>query len=135
MEAKMRFRSDAEVWSVVEKFESCTFELAEFDHGRHLAVGMAYLSAESFEEAMRRMRASLQQFSAHHGKTGYHETITRFWLEQLREVRASEQGEELWALCNRAAERLADKELIFAYYSRELLTSADARENWVAPRR
>ena len=130
----MRFRSDAEVWSVVEKFEFCTFGLAEFDHAKHLAVGMAYLES-GFDEAMRRMRASLRRFSAHHGKTGYHETITRFWLERLGEIRASFAGEELWALCNRAAERLGDKDLIFEYYDRDRLMSEEAKLTWVAPGR
>jgi len=128
----MRFRTDAEVWSVVEKFEQCEFSLAEFDHANHLAVGLAYLSESGFDEALTRMRSALKRFSGHHGKQGYHETITRFWLMKLAEIPGNGA---LWERVNRAAELLADKELIFQYYEREVLLSAEARERWVLPQR
>ena len=127
----MRFQSDQEVWSAVEKFESCEYGLAEFTHARHLAVGVAYLSTGSFAEAMERMRVSLQRFSAHHGKMGYHETITRFWLMRLAKI----AGAQLWERANRAVEELANKDLIFDYYERAELLGEEAREKWVPPRR
>ncbi len=137
MGEKLRFgcdACDAEVWSFVEKFERCELELAEFDHADHLAVGMAYLSAAGFAEALARMRTSLQRFSAHHGKPyqeTYHETITRFWLMKLAEV----SGPSLWERVNRAVETLGNKDLIFDFYDRETLMSAAARNQWVFPQR
>jgi hypothetical protein len=125
----MQFKSDAEVWEVVRRFERCEFDLAEFDHGCHLAVGMAYLSVASFEEAMARMRRALEGFSGHHGKMGYHETMTRFWLLRLVEI----GGEELWQRANGAISKLGDKNLIFEYYRREVLMSPEARERWILP--
>lgn len=126
----MSFDRDDEVWNVVKKFEACAYTLSEFDHGRHLAVGLAYLSSGSFEAAMARMRESLVRFSTHHGKMGYHETITRFWLLKLDAMR---DGKPLWQVANEAAARLGNKDLIFDHYEREVLLSAEAREGWVEP--
>ncbi len=65
------------------RFERCDFALAEFTHARHLTVACWYLCALSREDALGRMQRGLQSFIAHHGKQGYHETITRFWMELL----------------------------------------------------
>lgn len=108
-----RFDNDEQVWSLVGKFERCELELVEFDHANHLAVGMAYLSAGDFPEALARMRTSLQRFSGHHGKQGYNETITRFWLMKLAEV----EGPCLWQRANQAAVVLGNKDLIFDFYA------------------
>jgi hypothetical protein len=125
----MKFATDEEIWGVVKKFESCQFELAEFDHAHHLAVGMAYLSTAGFDEALERMRHSLRRFSGHHGKQGYHETMTRFWLMKLAEV----EGESLWCRANEAISRFGDKNLIYKHYERERLMSEEARLEWIAP--
>ena len=127
------FSCDEEVNDVMRKFEACDFTLEEFRHAYHLAVGMAYLE-EGFDVAMERMRTSLQRFSTHHGKMGYHETITRFWLMKLEEIRTRHEGEPLWKLSNLAAEMLGNKDLIFDYYEKEVLMSDEARKHWVAPR-
>lgn len=126
----MTFSCDEDVWRVVAKFEACEYSLVEFDHGRHLAVGLAYLSLGSAEEAMTRMRESLVRFSRHQGKMGYHETITRFWLERLAGIR----GERLCQRANQALTALADKDLVFACYEHEVLMSEIARREWVPPR-
>jgi hypothetical protein len=124
----MRFISDEEVWQVVDRFERCQYSLEEFDHCFHLAVGLAYLSRATFADATEQMRTSLQRFSTHHGKQGYHETITRFWLMKLSEL----QGGELWKRANEAASKL-DKTLIFEYYERDNLMNDEARQSWVSP--
>lgn len=136
MEEEMQvFTHDDEVREVVRRFEQCRYSLQEFDHGRHLAVGMAYLDDEDFEAAICRMRASLQRFSRHHGKMGYHETMTRFWLLRLQPVRAALAGQPLWQACNAAIKELADKDLVFQYYHRDELMSDAARHQWVKPQK
>lgn len=127
----MTFQTEQEIWELVTKFERCELPLAAFDHALHLAVGMAYLSVAPFDGALARMRASLERFSAHHGKMGYHETITRFWLMKLAEVPGATLPERATA----ATTALANKDLIFAHYGREVLMGEKARREWVAPDR
>jgi hypothetical protein len=130
-----RFVNDEDVRAVVRRLEACTLELPEFHHANHLAVGLAYLQAADFEGAMQLMRASLQRFSAHHGKMGYHETITRFWLWKLQQLTEANPGLGLAKLCDLAALQLGNKELIFRYYDRERLMGPEARERWIPPHR
>lgn len=130
----MRFESEAEVWALVERLEQCRLAPGEFSHRNHLAVGLAYLhTADSVESALERLRATLLRYIAHLGKTGYHETMTRFWLLRLAEVRDGRAGWPLHKLCSVAADELADKELVHEYYDREVLMSAEARGGWVEP--
>lgn len=130
----MRFENDAEVWALVERLEQCRLSPGEFSHRNHLAVGMAYLHASGgMEAALERLRATLLRYIAHLGKTGYHETMTRFWLLRLEELRGIHAGWPLHQLCNSAADELADKDLVYEYYDRERLMSPEARAGWVEP--
>src|SRR5262249_7843776 len=66
---------------------------------------------------------------------GYHETMTLFWIAMvrnfLRDVTANENS--VTNLFNRFIEVYDRKELLFEYYSRERLVSAEARAAWVEP--
>ena len=124
--------NDAQILALVDRFERCLLAKDEFHHRDHLAVAVAYLYACDFASAMDRMRTSLQRFAAHHGVAGlYHETITRFWLQQ-----AEQRLDRSLCLCE-AAQRvqraLGDKGLLSQYYSKQVLDSREAKEGWVEP--
>lgn len=132
----MQFKDDAEVRGLVQKVERCELAPSEFDHENHLAVGMAYLAGcGAVEAALDKLRATLLRYTAHLGKTVYHETMTRFWLLRLEDVRAANAGAPLHRLCAVAAAELGNKELVYEYYDREVLMSDEARKQWVGPRR
>ncbi len=128
------YRNLGEVEAVVRKFESCEYGVKDFDHGKHLAVAAWYLGHLAFEEALARMRNSLLRFTAHHAVKGYHETITRFWLELV----AAQLGKTSAGVCltdavNELIRTYPDKNILFDYYTREVVMSDKARERWVAP--
>ena len=129
------YHSDAEVAAVVAKFESCAFQAAEFNHARHLTVLVWYLSRLSFEDAFEAMRASILKFSRHHGKSGiYHQTITVFWVRLVHDyIHQRPAVAPLYVLANEVIERCSDKNLIFIYYSRDLLLSPEAKSGWIDP--
>lgn len=88
------------------------------------------------ETAAERMRAGLRKFIRHHRKNGYHETITKFWLRMVeQEARATgdgrEGGADFVARVNGIVERLGEKDLIYRYYSRERVGSAEAKAGWM----
>jgi hypothetical protein len=123
--------TDFEILTVVRKLEQCEFAPSEFHHRDHLAVCVAYLYAGDLETAMDRMRSSLLRFTAHHNVKGYHETITRFWMRLV-------EGSLDRSLClgeavRQIQEELGDKGIIFRYYSKELLTSVEAKQRWIEP--
>lgn len=124
--------TDAEILTLVDRFERCLLGKEEFHHRDHLAVATAYLYAANFETAMDRMRTSLKRFAAHHGVTGlYHETLTRFWLLQVE--KRLDRSECLEQSVSKIQAKLSDKNLAFDYYSRERIDSKEARETWLEP--
>lgn len=124
--------TDAEILILVDRLERCLLAKNEFHHRDHLTVATVYLYSGDFSSAVERMRASLKRFAAHHNVAGlYHETLTCFWLQQV-ELRLDR------SLClsesvQRIHEQLAGKDLPFAYYSRELLNSPEAKRTWIQP--
>ena len=76
----------------------------------------------------------MRRFAASIGKADkYHETITLFWMRVLAAARrALPAGRGFDDLLDRDP-RLLDKDMPFAYYSRERLFSEAARAEWVAP--
>jgi hypothetical protein len=125
--------NDAEIHDLVRKLEQCEIAPTEFHHRDHLAVSVAYLYALDSAPALDRMRATLKRFIGHHGLKGYHETVTRFWMEQV----ADGLNRRL-CLCESVRlvqEQLGDKDLVYRYYTRDTLNSAEAKERWVEPDR
>ena len=123
--------TDSEILTVVRKLEQCVFAPSEFHHRDHLAVCVVYLYGADLEAAMDRMRSSLLRFTAHHNVKGYHETITRFWMlmvEQRLDRRLC-----LGEAVGQIQAELGDKNVIFNYYSKALLSSADAKQRWIEP--
>lgn len=117
---------------MVDQLERCLLDKNDFHHRDHLAVAVAYLFAADFEAALDRMRATLLRFSAHHGVCDrYHETLTRFWMEQAEKY--TERSLCLNEAVRRVQAALPDKDLPFAYYRRETLEAPEARTQWVRP--
>lgn len=134
MNAGNPYRCDQELAEAVRKFESCRLSPAEFTHRAHLIVALWYLSHFPAEEAAARMREGLRRFIEHHSATGYHETITLFWLKIVRrflDERVNAQA--LSDVANELLEKFGDSKLLSEYYSRELIASTEARSVWVEP--
>ena len=124
--------NDAQILTLVDRFERCLLAKDEFHHRDHLAVAVVYLYASDFPSAMERMRASLQRFAAHHGVSGlYHETLTRFWLQQVDE--RLDRSLCLRESVEKVQTELSDKDLVSRCYSKQVLDSREAREQWVEP--
>jgi hypothetical protein len=127
------FENDNEIISLVHSFEACTIHPAEFKHYQHLTVALWYVANFSYDEATVKMRTGIQKLATAYGKTGYHETITLFWLAIVREFLARSHSRSIVELANKLAAECADKNLIRDYYSEDLLTSDKAKNRWVAP--
>ena len=130
----IRFRNSDEIASVVHKLENCEYRKDEFTHALHLPVAAWYLSHFSREESLDRMRSALLRFTQHHGVTGYHETITRFWLRLTEDfLQQGHPDSPLADRVNELIERFGRKDLLFDYYSRTRVMSDEARNGWVEP--
>src|ERR1700720_2092919 len=129
------YRTNAEIEEVVKRFEECAYSPEEFVHTKHLTVAAWYFWHLEPDVAREKMRAGLRRFIAHHGKNGYHVTITEFWLEKVGKLVAGlrEREEGLVPLVNSVVERCRDKNLIYEFYSRERIASAEAKAARIEP--
>ena len=128
------YKSDDEIHSLVSEFEACSFHPSKFRHQQHLAVVLWYVATLPYPDASERMKRGIQLLAASFGKTGYHETITEFWLRMVRGfLPEGERTESTAVLANQLIEKYADKNLILDYYSAELLASSEAKSDWVEP--
>ena len=128
------FATDEEIAELVRRFESCEINPADFRHYQHLTVALWYVRQLPYELAAEKLRAGIQKLAAAYGKSGYHETITLFWLMMVRDFAApADADERICALANRLVVCCGDKDLIKKYYSEELIASAEARDGWVEP--
>jgi len=140
-EAELKiFRSSAEVLELVRGFECGTLPRAEWTHRAHLTVALWYCLRYSETESVRLMREGIKRYNDAHGiintrESGYHETLTLFWLRlvrcYLKEVSTFDCT--LAVLANELCKRCGDKSLPLTYYARERLMSAEARMNWIEP--
>jgi hypothetical protein len=123
--------TDSEILILVDRLERCLLSPTEFHHRDHLTVAVTYLYAAELEDALNKMRSTLLRFVAHHGGNRYHETLTRFWLIQAETY--LDRSLCLRASVERVTSALANKDLVYEYYSRELLASADSKRGWMEP--
>ena len=127
------FSNDAEVQELVDAFEAAIIAPSQFDHAAHIATALSYLARlSSVAEAIACMRSSLLQFAAHHGINVYHETITTFWMRLLHHLADGPYRDiPLWSRINLIVKRWEHVGAVEAHYSREVITSKVARQQWV----
>ncbi len=127
--------------SIVSAWEAGTLPRAEWTHAAHVTVAAWYVFAEGVD-ALDRMRAGIQRYNAAVGIVstpdyGYHETITRFWVERLavyfrQECPHAEREEAVAA----AVEKFREKRDWYGdYWSVDVVKSREARANWLPPDR
>ena len=128
------FENEEEIADLVRRFESCEIHPADFRHYQHLTVALWYVRQFPYHTASEKMRTGIQRLAAAYSKTGYHETITLFWLIMVRDFAAAADSEEaLCDLANRMVTRYDKKDLIKEYYSEERLDSPEAKAGWLEP--
>lgn len=136
----MIFTSNEEVILLAKAFEERTLTKAEWTHQAHLTVGLYYCFYYPFAVAKNLMSDGIYWLNDKHGTpntetSGYHETLTVFWLSVVSEV-VEKHGRDkgLAVLANELiASSYCDSKLPLKFYSRELLFSVNARLNFVKP--
>lgn len=129
-----QYDSDAELESLARRFESCELQGDELNHRAHVALSVWYFLRLPETEAIERIHCGLRRFVRHHDIKVYNETITLFWMKLAHSYVASADGSRTsLEMVNDSMSRLGNSRLIFDYYSRERLSSDEARLLWVEP--
>jgi len=135
----MIFKRDEEVNELVKAFEERTLPKADWTHAAHLTVGLYYCFHHPLGVAKNLMSDGIYWLNDAHGTpntetSGYHETLTVFWLRTVADY-LEKTGREngLAILANGLNAAVNDTKLPLKYYSRERLFSVEARLNYVEP--
>jgi hypothetical protein len=133
----MTAMSDTE--QIAAAFEACSLPKQAWTHAAHLRVGLWHVLRFPPAEALDRLRRGILALNEFHGTantddSGYHETITRFYVHLIREFAA--RADRTRPIDELAAEWISiagDSKLPLQYYSAARLFSAYARSSWVEP--
>lgn len=125
--------------SFLHGFEQGTLAKSEWTHAAHVAAAAYYLFDSNFDTALPLMRTHISAFNVAVGganteTSGYHETLTHFWLlivaELLRQRRPAnrlEAARQAVAIFGEA------RTLHTLYYSGDLVKDSAARQSWRTP--
>ncbi len=132
----MYYQSIEEVQAMRTKFERGTLALEEWDHRAHLALTCLFLMNHP-RRAEGLLRDGIKSLNRANGvpstpTSGYHETLTLFWIAKVRALLDVCAGDDL-AVLNAVVNGLANKKLVFFHFSRERILSKQARESWCEP--
>ena len=118
-------------------FEACTLE--EFHHRDHIKVAYLYLRRHPLNEAIAKVRTGLQALAVAWNapiddlEKGYHETMTQAWV-RLVDLALSNHGSSESAddFCDQHP-NLMQKTHLQSFYSRERLTTWEAKRGFIEP--
>ncbi|MEG4515544.1 MULTISPECIES: hypothetical protein [unclassified Microcoleus] len=142
------YRSPNEIDSLIHAFQECNLSRIQWTHEAHLTVALWYfLFGQSESEAIDAIRNGIKRYNSVQGiettkNSGYHETLTLFWVRTVRQYLAAEsQNRSIVHLANGLIAKYADslrdssasRTLPFRYYTRDRLMSWEARNSWVEP--
>jgi hypothetical protein len=122
---------------LVLQFEHRTLPKSEWTHEAHLIVAFWY--SWHFDDAMafEKMKSNIITYNRSVGtentdNSGYHETITIFWLRWIRDFLNKHSFENIEDACEQFLNsESASKDILLKYYSKKVLFSKKARLEWV----
>ena len=113
--------------------QSIVLTRGEFGHREHLELAWSYLQIYDVAATHRAVRAAIRHLASAHGAPDkYHETITRAWVHLVVLHRAESEAESFDEFIA-GNSGLLNRRLLEAHYSREVLSSPEARVRWTGP--
>jgi hypothetical protein len=132
--------SPAEIEELVTGFQDHSLPAERWTHQAHLIVGTYFAYYFPLEQAIYYLRSGIITYNVATGgknthERGYHETITQLWAKLLKDfVQKKCVGLSLAESCAAFLNSpYAAQEVMFRFYSKELLFSTQARALWVEP--
>ena len=113
--AERAFRHASEVESLANRFEALSLTRAEWTHRAHLTMALWYRSRLEHDEALATVRRGILRLNETLGivstpTSGYHETITRFYMRMVGGFVESDLADGDWAATSQPALRGARRE-------------------------
>jgi hypothetical protein len=129
---------EAALQSLIAGFEDGTWPGAQWRHSSHLALAACYIL--DYPDAMNLLRSRIASYNESRGgkntpDSGYHETITRFWVEIIsRFIGRLPPDLSRLEVARRVVASFGNRRDLFRdYYDFDVVTSREARAAWVPP--
>jgi hypothetical protein len=119
-------------------FESGTLPKARWTHAAHLLTGACYVHALGEAAAIARMRERVSAYNIAVGgrntsTSGYHETVTVFWIKLLAAYLAKRSSARA-TFAHDAVREFGENRTIYRdFYSYDVIASTEARLAWRPP--
>ena len=130
---------DVDTDRLVQEFIARTLPKTEWTHHAHLRVGLWHALRYPDDVTLKLLRERIRAYNeatgvANTSSTGYHETITRFYVGVIRHfVSSIDPSRPVNELAQELIARCGARDLPLRHYSRERLFSVLARREWVEP--
>jgi hypothetical protein len=125
---------------LVGQFEKGILPKEEWTHTAHFVVAFWYCTQYPLPQAIEKITTGIKAYNVALGgqntdESGYHETITLFYITIISGYLVREKVSELTdeALVAFLQQPFLTKDFIHLFYSVALLKSRQARQGWVAP--
>jgi hypothetical protein len=133
--------TEIEIDDFLAAFESGTLPKERWTHAAHLLAGACYVHRLGQSSAINHMRRCVRRYNeAVGGKntatSGYHETITVFWIKVLDALLLHAQPITRAEFAALAVARFkSQRDLFCRFYDFDLIASREARAEWIPPTR
>lgn len=129
-----------EIDELRSQFENKTLPKEQWTHNAHFAVAFVYIDKyKTIEKSLSKIRESIKDYNVAVGtenneNSGYHETLTIFWLIVVFEYCALKNKSNINATYLEFIQTsFANPKFPLHFYSKELLFSSSARQKWIEP--
>ena len=129
---------EAALQCLLAGFEDGTWPQAQWTHAAHLAVAACYILEG--DSALERLRTGIPRYNVSQGgknteDSGYHETLTCFWHDVIRDFIATlPAGLDRLAIAHAVLAEFAPRRDLFRkYYDFDVVNSREARAKWIPP--
>ena len=122
----------------IGEFEAGTYPIEKWKHREHVIMASWYLMQLTTHEATPTIRAGIQRYNVSQGgqntsTSGYHETLTIFWIHILANALRSANKDVLTRIRAMTAEFGMKAGLFREYYSFDVVKSVESRYQWMEP--
>ncbi len=125
---------------IATQFQNKTLPKSEWTHLAHIAVAFVEMDThKDFNIALCALRNKIKEYNLAVGtentdNSGYHETLTVFWLTIVHEFYNAYPPLSIEEVFNKFTKtRCATSQFSIHFYSKDLLFSKEARHHWVLP--
>ncbi|CAN5637254.1 hypothetical protein BH10ACI4_BH10ACI4_06950 [soil metagenome] len=130
---------ESALMAFIAAFEDGTLPKGRWTHAAHIFTGACYVHALGESAAIDHMRTCVSTYNLAVGgqntpTSGYHETVTVFWIKLLSQFRGEHPTLDRATFATLCVEHFSpQRDLLRRYYDYDVVASTDARCVWHPP--